>query len=163
MRAPVGEGDLCPRPDPACDSETAADQIAALAHPEQLVALIRRAAIGIKPAPIVADDQPQLPAVALQDDLDLLGFGVLGDVIERRLVMLEGIFIAVMSCLVAAVPAPLLTALIMDYLPTPGIFRLSLSGVAVWVVAAVAGAAVATLAPASRAARLTVREAPAYL
>jgi putative ABC transport system permease protein len=81
----------------------------------------------------------------------------------RRLVMLEGIFIAVMSCLVAALPALLLTALIMDYLPMPGIFQLSLPGVAVWVVAAVAGAAAATLAPASRAARLTVREALAYL
>jgi putative ABC transport system permease protein len=81
----------------------------------------------------------------------------------RRLVMLEGIFIAVMSCLVAALPALLLTALIMDSLPMPGIFQLSLPGVAVWVVAAVAGAAVATLAPASRAARLTVREALAYL
>ena len=81
----------------------------------------------------------------------------------RRLVVIEGIFVAVMSCGFAAIPAVLLTLLMNDYLPMPGVFQISASGVVVWVVVVIAGAALATLAPASRAARLTVREALAYL
>lgn len=83
----------------------------------------------------------------------------------RRLVVLEGIFIAVVSCVIAAVPALLLTALIIGslFLPVSLPFQISLPGVVIWVIVVVLGAALATLAPASRAARLTVREALAYL
>jgi putative ABC transport system permease protein len=83
----------------------------------------------------------------------------------RRLVVLEGIFIALVSCVIAAIPAVLLTLLMKDYLPMPGTlpFQISGLGVVIWVIVVVLGAALATLAPASRASRLTVREALAYL
>ena len=83
----------------------------------------------------------------------------------RRLVVLEGIFIAVVSCVVVALPAPLLTAAMIGNLSLPvgTPFQISGVGVAIWIVVVVLGAAVATLAPASRASRLTVREALAYL
>ncbi|HSK87559.1 MAG TPA: FtsX-like permease family protein, partial [Anaerolineales bacterium] len=83
----------------------------------------------------------------------------------RRLVVLEGIFIAVLSCFIAAVPAPLLTALMINNLPMPVILPLQMSGTAIiiWVVVVILGAALATLAPAAQASRLTVREALAYL
>jgi len=83
----------------------------------------------------------------------------------RRLVVLEGIFIAVVSCVIAALPALLLTALMIGNLPMPMSlpFQISVPGVVIWVVVVVLGAALATLAPASRASRLTVREALAYL
>jgi len=81
----------------------------------------------------------------------------------RRLVVLEGIFTAVVSCLIAGIPVPLLTAMMIDYLPMSGIFRISIPGVVMWVVVVVVGAALAALAPASQASRLTVREALAYL
>lgn len=83
----------------------------------------------------------------------------------RRLVVLEGVFTAVVSCLVAAVPAPLLTAFMISNmnLPVDTPFRVSVPGVVIWVLVAIFGAVLATLAPASRAARLTVREALAYL
>ena len=82
----------------------------------------------------------------------------------RRLVVLEGIFIAVVSCVIAAIPALLLTAVMISYLPMPVNlpFQISILGVVIWVVVVVLGAALATLAPASRASRLTVREALAY-
>jgi putative ABC transport system permease protein len=83
----------------------------------------------------------------------------------RRLVVLEGIFIAVISCVIAVVPALLLTALIIGNLSLPVSlpFLISLPAVVIWVVVVVLGAALATLAPASQASRLTVREALAYL
>ncbi len=83
----------------------------------------------------------------------------------RGLVVLEGIFIAVVSCVIAAIPALLLTALMIGNLPLPVSlpFQISVPGVVIWVVVVVLGAALATLAPASRASRLTVREALAYL
>jgi len=83
----------------------------------------------------------------------------------RRLVVLEGIFIAVVSCVIAAVPALLLTAIMIGVLPMPVSlpFQISIPGVVIWVVVVVFGAALATLAPASQASRLTVREALAYL
>jgi putative ABC transport system permease protein len=82
----------------------------------------------------------------------------------RRLVVLEGLFIAVLSCVIAAIPALLLTAALIGSLPMPVSlpFRISLPGVAIWVAGALLGAALASLAPAYRAARLTVREALAY-
>ena len=86
----------------------------------------------------------------------------------RRLVVLEGIFIAVVSCLVAAIPAIVLTWT-MDtvlgnlFFSTPIPFELSAQGIAVWILVITLGAALATLLPASQASRLTVREALAYL
>ena len=83
----------------------------------------------------------------------------------RRLVILEGIFIAVVSCVIAAIPVPLLTAAMVDNMPMPVKmpFQISVSGVAIWIIVVILGAALATLAPANRASRLTVREALAYL
>lgn len=88
--------------------------------------------------------------------------------VVRRIVLSEGVFVAAVSCVVAIMPALALTAA-MDvalgtlafYTPLP--FRMSITGILVWVVVAVLGAAVATLAPASRASQLTVREALAHL
>jgi len=83
----------------------------------------------------------------------------------RRLVVLEGIFIAVVSCVIAVIPALLLTAVMIEYMPLPVNlpFQISVLGVVIWVVVVVLGAALATLAPAYRASRLTVREALTYL
>jgi putative ABC transport system permease protein len=83
----------------------------------------------------------------------------------RSLVVLEGIFIAVMSCVGMAILAPLFTALMMGNLSLPvnTSFQISVLGVVIWMIVVVLGAVVATLAPASLASRLTVREALAYL
>jgi putative ABC transport system permease protein len=86
----------------------------------------------------------------------------------RRIVVSEGVFLAASSCIVAIVLALLLTAL-MDagvgnlFLNEPILFRFSTIALLAWIVAIVLGAALATLAPAFRASRLTVREALAYL
>jgi len=86
----------------------------------------------------------------------------------RRIVVAEGVFIALASCLLAAIPAVGLTAAMgallgntFMYAPLP--FRISLLGAVVWTVLVVLGAMLATEAAASRASRLTVREALAYL
>jgi len=83
----------------------------------------------------------------------------------RRLVVLEGIFTAVVSCVVALIPAPLLTAALIGNLslPVDTPFQISAWGVVVWTALVILGAALATLAPASQASGLTVREALAYL
>jgi len=86
----------------------------------------------------------------------------------RRLVVFEGIFIAVVSCVVAAIPAIALTwgmgtGLGNLFLSTPLPLEVSARGMAIWILVVVLGAALATLAPASQASRLTVREALAYL
>jgi putative ABC transport system permease protein len=97
-------------------------------------------------------------------------FGVMSAIgaspsVVRRLVVLEGIFIAIVSCVVAVIPALLLTAAIIDNLPLPVSLPFQMSGLAIliWVVVVVLGAALATLVPASQASRLTVREALTYL
>lgn len=86
----------------------------------------------------------------------------------RRTVVAEGVFLALASCLVAALPAVGLTALLgigigdlMMNAPLP--FRISGVGIAAWLVLVVLGAVLATEAAAGRASRLTVREALAYL
>ncbi len=86
----------------------------------------------------------------------------------RRIVVAEGVFIALASCLLAILPALGLTAAIGALLgnlffsaPLP--FRVSLLAAAIWTALVVLGALLATEAAASRAARLTVREALAYL
>jgi putative ABC transport system permease protein len=48
-------------------------------------------------------------------------------------------------------------------LPFGGPFQISVTGVVIWIVVVILGAALATLPPAYRASRLTVREALAYL
>lgn len=83
----------------------------------------------------------------------------------RRIIVLEGIFIAVVSCVIAAIPAPLLTAVMGNIMPMPTKmpFQISVLGVVIWIIVVILGAALATLAPAYRASKLTVREALAYL
>ncbi len=83
----------------------------------------------------------------------------------RRIVVLEGIFIAVVSCVIAAIPAPLLTAVMGNIMPLPMKmpFQISVPGVVIWIIVVILGAALAALAPAYRASKLTVREALAYL
>lgn len=86
----------------------------------------------------------------------------------RNLVLFEGIFIAVISCVIAVAPALILTGLIGTglgnlFMGAPVPFRVSLSANLIWIVLVVLGAGLATLAPAYRASRLTVREALAYL
>lgn len=82
----------------------------------------------------------------------------------RRLVVLEGIFMAVLSCVIAAGPALLLTAVMTGNLPMPVDlpFRMSGPAILIWVTVVVLGAALATREPAARASRLTVREALDY-
>ncbi len=86
----------------------------------------------------------------------------------RRLVVFEGVFIAAVSCVVAVLPAIALTwamgaGLGNLFLSTPIPFEVSAPGIVIWILVVIVGAALATLAPASQAARLTVREALAYL
>jgi putative ABC transport system permease protein len=86
----------------------------------------------------------------------------------RRVVLSEGVFTALASCLIAAIPALLLTAAMGAgvgnlFLNVPLPYRISVPAMAIWCAAIVLGAALATLAPAARASRLTVREALAYL
>jgi putative ABC transport system permease protein len=93
--------------------------------------------------------------------------GASGSII-RRLVVFEGIFIAAVSCVVAAIPAIALTwfmgaGLGNLFLSTPIPLEVSAQGIAIWILVVVVGAALATLGTASRASRLTVREALAYL
>jgi putative ABC transport system permease protein len=86
----------------------------------------------------------------------------------RRIVVAEGILIALASCLLAALPALGLTLAmnamlgnLFFYAPLP--FRVSVLSAVIWTVLVVLGAWLATDAAATRAARLTVREALAYL
>ncbi|TDD68898.1 ABC transporter permease [Jiangella aurantiaca] len=86
----------------------------------------------------------------------------------RRIVIAEGIFIALASCLLAVLPALGVTAAIgallgntFMYAPLP--FRPSILAALIWTGLVVLGAWLATDAAATRASRLTVREALAYL
>lgn len=88
--------------------------------------------------------------------------------VVRRIVVAEGVLVAVVSCLLGAVPALGLTAAIGSvlgntflYAPLP--FRVSILGAGFWTVLVILGAVLATEAAATRASRLTVREALAYL
>jgi putative ABC transport system permease protein len=86
----------------------------------------------------------------------------------RRLVILEGVSIAVVSCVVATVSALVLT-MVTDtglgklFFNVPVPFGVSILGIIIWIVVVILGSALATLAPAFRASKLTVREALAYL
>jgi putative ABC transport system permease protein len=86
----------------------------------------------------------------------------------RRIVVAEGIFLAVTSCLVAIIPALGLTAVLGAglgnlFFSAPLPFRVSLLAVGIWTALAVLGGALATDAAATRASRITVREALTYL
>ncbi|MFI0452739.1 FtsX-like permease family protein [Actinomadura sp. 6N118] len=86
----------------------------------------------------------------------------------RRIVVAEGVFLALTSCLVATVPALVLTKVLGDGLgnlfqkaPLP--FQVSFAAIAIWVGLVTLGAVLATDAAATRASRITVREALSYL
>jgi putative ABC transport system permease protein len=86
----------------------------------------------------------------------------------RRIVVAEGVLLAVTSCLVAAVPALALTKLLGTGLGNlfgdaalP--FRASILGGGLWLALMILGAIIATDAAATRASRITVREALTYL
>ncbi|GLQ53801.1 ABC transporter permease [Devosia nitrariae] len=85
-----------------------------------------------------------------------------------RLVAFEGLFTAALSCVAAALPALLLTMLMGAglgnlFMGAPVPLVISPSAIFVWIVIVMLGAGLATLLPAFRATRLTVREALAYL
>jgi putative ABC transport system permease protein len=86
----------------------------------------------------------------------------------RRIVTTEGVLLALTSCVVAILPTLALTAILGDGLgnlfgnaPLP--YRISLLAVGLWTALAVLGAVLATEAAATRASRITVREALTYL
>jgi putative ABC transport system permease protein len=86
----------------------------------------------------------------------------------RRIVVAEGILLALTSCVVAIIPALVLTRLLGSgvgnlFFSAPLPYRVSLLAVGIWLVVAVLGAALATDTAASRASRITVREALAYV
>jgi putative ABC transport system permease protein len=86
----------------------------------------------------------------------------------RRIVVAEGVILAITSCLVAIQPTLGLTAVLSAGLGNlfgnaalP--FRISPLAVGIWLIVAILGAILATDAAATRASRITVREALAYL
>jgi putative ABC transport system permease protein len=86
----------------------------------------------------------------------------------RRIVMAEGIFLALTSVIVAAIPALALTAILGAglgnlFMGAPLPYRVSTLAVGIWLVLVIIGGAIATDAAANRASHLTVREALAYL
>jgi len=86
----------------------------------------------------------------------------------RRIVIGEGVFLALASCLVAVIPTLALTAVIGSglgnlFMDAPLPFRVSMLAAGIWTALVVLGAILATDAAATRASRLTVREALAYL
>src|SRR5262249_27717063 len=82
----------------------------------------------------------------------------------RRIVVAEGVFLALASC-VAATPPPLApppvrgAGLATLFMPAPRPSGVSRPAVGIWIALAVVGGALATEAAAPRASRLTVREA----
>ncbi|WP_203907523.1 ABC transporter permease [Rhizocola hellebori] len=86
----------------------------------------------------------------------------------RRIVVAEGVFLAIISCLLAIGPALALTSILGAglgnlFFAAPLPYRVSLPAAAIWLGLAVLGTMLATEAAAARAARLTVREALTYL
>jgi putative ABC transport system permease protein len=86
----------------------------------------------------------------------------------RRIVIGEGVVVALASVLVAIIPALVLTQVLGAglgnlFLSAPLPFRISILGVAIWTALVILGAMLATDAAATRASRLTVREALTYL
>lgn len=86
----------------------------------------------------------------------------------RRIVVAEGVLVALASCLLAVLPAIGMTAAINTvvgntFMYTPLPFRISLPAAGIWTVLVILGAMLATDAAATRASRITVREALSYL
>jgi putative ABC transport system permease protein len=86
----------------------------------------------------------------------------------RRIVTAEGVFIAIASLIVAAIPTLGLTALLGAglgnlFMGAPLQFRISIVAAIIWTAITILGSVLATEAAATRASRLTVREALAYL
>jgi putative ABC transport system permease protein len=86
----------------------------------------------------------------------------------RRIVTAEGIFLALASLLVAVIPTLGLTALLGAglgnlFFSAPLPYRISLPAIIIWTAVVILGAILATEAAGARAARLTVRDALAYL
>lgn len=86
----------------------------------------------------------------------------------RRIVVAEGVFLAITSCLVAVIPALGLTAVLGAglgdlFFSAPLPFRFSMLAAGIWLALVILGAVLATDAVATRASRLTVREALAYV
>lgn len=86
----------------------------------------------------------------------------------RRVVVTEGVLLALAGCVVAILPALGLTAVLgvglgnlFTKAPLP--FTISLPAAGIWVALSVLGAVLATEAAAGRASRITVREALSYL
>lgn len=86
----------------------------------------------------------------------------------RRTVIVEGVVLALTSCIVAAIPALVLTAILgaglgnlFFYAPLP--YRVSGLAVGIWILLVIFGGILATDAAATRASRITVREALTYL
>jgi putative ABC transport system permease protein len=88
--------------------------------------------------------------------------------IVRRVVVTEGVLLALAGCAVAVIPALGLTAVLGAglgnlFTKAPLPFQVSLLAAGIWIVLSVLGAVLATEAAAGRAARITVREALTYL
>ncbi|MGP3962320.1 hypothetical protein ACTWPT_40645 [Nonomuraea sp. 3N208] len=86
----------------------------------------------------------------------------------RRIVVAEGVFLALASCLVAVLPGLGLTAALGAgfgnlFMSAALPFRISMLAVGIWVALVIVGAALATDAAATRASRITVREALIHL
>jgi putative ABC transport system permease protein len=86
----------------------------------------------------------------------------------RRIVSAEGIFLAIASLLVAVLPTLALTTILGAglgnlFFSAPLPYRISIPAIAIWTAIAILGAVLATEAAATRASRITVREALAYL
>jgi putative ABC transport system permease protein len=86
----------------------------------------------------------------------------------RRIVVAEGVFLALASCLVAVIPTLALTAAMGSvignaFVSAPLPFQISILGAGIWIALVLLGAVLATDAAATRASHLTVREALAYL
>jgi putative ABC transport system permease protein len=86
----------------------------------------------------------------------------------RRVVTAEGVFLALSSCLVAVIPTLGLTAVLGAglgnlFFSAPLPYRISVPAILIWTAVVILSAVLATEAAATRASRLTVREALAYL
>jgi ABC-type lipoprotein release transport system permease subunit len=86
----------------------------------------------------------------------------------RRIVTAEGVFLALSSCLVAVIPTLGLTAVLGAglgnlFFSAPLPYRISVPAILIWTAVVILGAVLATEAAATRASRITVREALAYL
>jgi putative ABC transport system permease protein len=86
----------------------------------------------------------------------------------RRIVTAEGVFLALSSCLVAVVPTLGLTAVLGAglgnlFFSAPLPYRISGPAILIWTAVVILSAVLATEAAATRASRMTVREALAYL